>query len=244
MTDSDIVFITNHRSTKWLEWSQRSIQRFFPNSKRLTIDGSTNWPNVWFHWLEELKTRKEKYFVMIDEDCFLLNRDGLLLAFEKMENEGSAIAGCPDSFYEMRGFNEIALNPFFMIGDIAKTLSIFSRVPNWRSLRFDMKYFDKPKPYYSWNPKTKVQDMRFLNYEPFYCFFWAILESGNTISYLYPRVNDEFRNEQRLLPATSVRVMSDTPDFALHMWYSRQWNDAKNISRYTKLEQFLPIALQ
>lgn len=236
LEDKDIVFITNHRNTPWLEWCQKSVKKFFPNSSHITIDGSTNWPNVWFEWLSKLQHVDCKYFCMIDEDAFVLNREGIEHALFDMEKNNATIAGVPDAFYEMRGFNEVALNPFFMLGDVKKVLEVIQQ-PNWRRFIFQERYYDTAK--YSWNPLTRQADRRWENYEIFYCFFWAVLEKGHKIHYLFPRVNDDFRNDNHQLPATCVRVTSDTSDIVLHMWYSRQWNDHQNLSRYLKLQTFL-----
>jgi hypothetical protein len=125
-----------------------------------------------------------------------------------------------------------------MLGDREKLLQVISTVPNWHLLRFNAKYFQTAK--YDW-PVTKHNVG--LEYEPFYCLFWAVLEARQTLYYLYPFDDYGFANQENKLPATCVRSTPDSSNLALHMWYSRQWNDHQNAVRYQKLEKYLQTIL-
>lgn len=237
LQDSDIVFITTTQYTPWLEWSQKSIKKHFPNSQTIVINGTSNWPIVWFKWLEYLPTLSQKYFIFIDEDCFVLDRQEILSAIRKMINRQATLAAVPDSFFTWRCFNEVALNPFFMIGDRVKLLQAISS-PNWFRLRFKQEYFNTVSYDFPVDIKRTCHE-----YEPFYNLFWAVLEAKQTLLYLYPSDDNAFLNQDNRLPGTNVRVMPDTPSMVLHMWYSRQWNDHQNASRYAKLKDFLEKTL-
>jgi len=237
LKDSDILFITTSRFTPWLQWTIKSVTQFFPTSEHLIIDGTKDWPNVWFEWINQLKAKKytQKYFVMLDEDCFILQRKGVEDILLKMTHENATLAGVHDCYLTWRGFNEVALNPFFMTGEIEKLLEVVNQFPNFRNFRFKEAYFETAK--YEWPIKDR-QKIAY-EYEPFYCLFWAVLEAHHKLMYLFPFDNYKFANQDNKLPATCVRVTPDISNVALHMWYSRQWNDAQNAVRYQKLEQHL-----
>lgn len=238
MQDSDITFITTTQYTPWLEWSQKSIEKNFPTSPRITVDGRANWPAVWFKWMEQLQTITTPYFILIDEDCFVLNHDEIIKGVEKLVETNSTLAAVPDSFFVWRGFNEVALNPFFLIGDRLKLIAALQQVPHWRGLRFRAEYFNTP----NYTFPVNVQRVAY-EYEPFYCLFWAVLEAKQKLHYFYPYDDYRFSNHHHQLPATNVRISPDSPDMVLHMWYSRQWQDARNVTRYEKLKHFLPTIL-
>lgn len=105
------------------------------------------------------------------------------------------ISGVPDCHFVWRGFNEVALNPFFMLGDKQKLLDVIERNPYYKQLRFNPKYFDALK--YDWDVQFKRVG---LEYEPFYCLFWAVLEAGQKLN--YPSDNYGFANRDNKLPAT------------------------------------------
>lgn len=239
LNDSDILFITTSRFTPWLEWCQKSVKHFFPTSEHLIIDGTKDWPIVWFEWIKHLKTTSCKYFVLIDEDCFLLQHDDVVKTIEKMVSQEATLAGVHDCYFTWRGFNEVAVNPFFMTGDRDKVLAVVSEFPNFYHFRFKPKYFEKAN--YEWPIKDRQKIG--MDYEPFYCFFWAVLECNQKFLYLYPSDNYSFANNENKLPATCVRLTPESSDIALHMWYSRQWNDHQNASRYEKLLKYLPTIL-
>lgn len=235
MNDNEILFITTTRYTPWLKWCKKSVKQFFPNSNHLIIDGRQNWPNVWFEWINHLKNYNEQIFITIDEDCFVINRKAVEEAILKLRNNNATLAGVHDAYFTWRGFNEVALNPFFMIGDRSKLIDVVTRIPYYRNLIFNPKYFETAK--YEW----EIQNRQMIghNYEPFYCLFWAVIEANQKLLYLYPHDKMEFVNQYNKLPATSVRVSPESDDMALHMWYSREWNNDINLQRYQKLEKYL-----
>jgi hypothetical protein len=73
--DEDIIFITPAIHTKWLGYQKKIIKDLFPGSKHLIIDGRSNWPYAWFYWMKEIKDIPVKWFVHIDEDFFIEDKD-------------------------------------------------------------------------------------------------------------------------------------------------------------------------
>lgn len=232
MNVEEIIFITTTRYTPWLEYCQKSIKKLFPFNKHIIIDGTKNWPMIWYEWLNHLNGYK--YFIMLDEDCFLLNRDNVIESLEKMISKNATISGVHDCYFSWRGFNEVCINPFYMTGDVEKVMEAL-KLPNWQFLKFNEKYFKNA--IYDWDIKDRQRIGS--DYEIFYNFFYAILESGQKISYLYPFEDYSLANQDYKLPATIPRISPKSGDIALHMWYSRQWNDSQNLIRYQKLEKVL-----
>ena len=225
--ESNPTFITTTKYSKWLDLSKKCVQKFYPESEHIIIDGRDGWPHVWFKWLDHLSTIKTKNFIMLDEDCFLLSRDETDKAIDLLNQTKSTLSGVPDAFFSLRNYNEIALNPFFMIGNVERLIVATSTILNWRQLKFQKKYFDTPE--YSF-PVNKKQVGT--NYEIFYGLFWAILEAHQKLQYLFPF--DDFsyaKGYGRDIPATKVRIGPETPDIAIHLWYSRVWTQPHHRGR-------------
>lgn len=232
MDDNEIIFITTTINTKWKKLSGDLIKQFFPLSTHIHIDGSKNWPMVWFSWIEVLKNRNEKYFCHIDEDCFLLNGNELKKCIEKLDNENATLMGIPDAFFYWRGMNEVAINPFFLLGNREKMLSCLH--PNWTKTQFEDKYFDMVT--YPYDVKIKRVSRP---YEPFYCLFWSVLKANEKLYYLKAEDDFRFANNEHKLPATTVKLYPNNTAIVLHMWYTREWHHQKNLIRYEKAEEFI-----
>lgn len=234
LCDEEIVFVTNTRFTPWLEHSQAAIEAEFAASRRLVIDGRSGWPEVWFRWIRRVRRAPERWVCLVDEDCFLCGRDALRSIVARMSETGSAVAGVPDHFYMPRVFNELAMNPFFLLVDRRRMLDAMKRVRRWRELRLRPQWFDLAR--YPWEPDVHREAAE---YEPFYCFTWLFYEAEMPLLYLYPHEDFRFANEQGAFPATAIRMEPSTPDACIHLWYSREWDTPEHRVRYARALRWL-----
>ena len=234
LRDSEIVFVTNTLFTPWLARSQAAIAAEFPTSRRLVVDGRTGWPEAWFSWIRSVRRARERWVCLVDEDCFLCNRDELASIVSRMAETGSAVAGVPDHFYSPRNFNELAMNPFFLVVDREQMVRAMRRVRRWRRLRLRPEWFERAR--YPWNPDIRREAVE---YESFYCFFWLFYESDMPLLYLYPHEDFRFANEHGAFPATAVRLEPSSHDVCVHVWYSRQWDTPDHRERYARALRWL-----
>jgi hypothetical protein len=234
LRDDEIVFVTNTRFTPWLERSQAAIRDELPGSRRLVLDGRTGWPEAWFRWIRRVRRAPERWVCLVDEDCFLCDRAALADVVARMEEAGAAVAGVPDSFYVPRPFNELAMNPFFLLVERGRMLEAMKHVRRWRDLRLRPEWFDRAR--YPWTPDVRRTA---LEYEPFYCFFWLFYEAGLELLYLYPHEDVRFANERGEFPATTVRLAPAAPDVCVHLWYSRDWETDDHRERYARALRWL-----
>ena len=93
--DSDVAFVTNTRHTPWLAHSQSALAETFPDSRRIVIDGTRNWPEAWFRWIKKVKRASERWVCLVDEDCFVCSREAIAGVVERMRATGAAVAGVP-----------------------------------------------------------------------------------------------------------------------------------------------------
>ena len=100
--EKDIVFVTTSLFTKWLEYQQKILKTLFPNSQIIVTDGRKNWPVSWFYWIDKVKKTKKKYYIHIDEDCFLTSKTELLKAVEALETRKIDLLGCSDGYHRFR----------------------------------------------------------------------------------------------------------------------------------------------
>lgn len=245
--DEQILFVTTSLYSPWLQYSHNLIKKFFPSSEHLVIDGTKNWPYVWFSWIEVVKKfDKIKYFIHIDEDCFLLNRESIIDLINNMESNGIDIIGPSDGYSHYRSANAIAMNSFFMIGKVSilENLDLnyiqfgYDRDKGWVNnlgLSFKEKYkedFNYTHPVVSGGCNYEFEQ------EPYYAFFWKLKEDGCKFDYLYSHFNDEFKS-------TNLRLNSESNDFCIHMWYTRQWSEPfdvwglPNNIRYERVKKYL-----
>ena len=234
LRDEEIVFVTTTRYTPWLAESQAAIAAELPSSRRIVVDGRSGWPDVWFRWLRRVRRARERWVCLVDEDCFLCDRAALAAIVARMDETGAAVAGVPDHFYVPRSFNELAMNPFFLVVDRPAMREATKRVRDWRELRVREEWFDRAR--YPWSPEIRREAVE---YEPFYPFFWLFYEAGMELLYLYPHEDHRFANERGLFPATAVRLEPGAPDACVHLWYSREWDTDDHRERYARARRWL-----
>ena len=244
--DKDILFVTTTLYTKWLGYQQNLLKKYFPDSEQLVVNGTTRWPNVWFDWIPLLKNYTgKKWLIHLDEDCFIQGRDEIITLLEKMESEGWDCAGVPDGMHHYRGANPVAFNTFFMICDFEKTKNLPIDLNNLQ-FGFDGQSWRNNKGVgfqYSYMSDFKLpfdpphQQHNFLNeQEPYYYFMWSMKLAGFKFLYLYPHFDETFKS-------TNPRIEKDSPDIAIHMWYTRGWNSnmdvhgLPNVERYNRVEK-------
>lgn len=245
--DSDIVFVTTSMSTKWIEIQQKILRDNFPESNFHIIDGRGNWPNSWFYWINEIKKYKCKWYIHIDEDCFIENKEEVIKLLEKMDLEGIGISAISEAYCHFRGNNPVAFNSFFLAGRIedlrdinidSNTISFTYGDSGWKNslgIHFKEEYKDgfeyvheKAWPYERYNFEA----------EPYYLFCWLLKERGIKFYYLYPYFDQRFKS-------TNPRIEENSPDIAIHMWYTRMWDSLMDVhgipnrDRYLRLEEYL-----
>jgi hypothetical protein len=226
---SNITFITTTRYSKWLKHCHTLVKMHFPDSQHVLINGLAGWPEAWFFWISQLTELTSDYFVLIDEDCFIVNKDEVEKVIEKMKETNSVLAGVPDAGFALRNFNSIAVNPFFLVVDRKQLLKALQYNPSWRYFNFKEKYMIGIKDPILGDP----------NYEIFYCLFWAVLENKGKILYLHPKDDYRFADDKNQNPATTVHLTPESSEMVIHMWYSRVWELPEHFCRYQKLEPLL-----
>lgn len=246
--DEEIVFVTTTFYSKWLNYQRKCIQKLFPESEFITVDGNKNWPYAWFYWLDELKDRKEKWFVHIDEDCFLTSREELEKLISEMESDGSTLAAVSDGFHHYRGANPVAINSFFMVGKTQdfnelnfslEGIKFWHENSGWRNSLGILYNHEKHRADFSY-PHRKMENGENCAYEqePYYMILWMLKEGGKKFKYLFPHFDERFKS-------TNPRISEISPDIAIHMWYTRTWESPSpvhgvpNVLRYQRIEEFL-----
>jgi hypothetical protein len=210
-----LTFLTTTTWSDIQKYQGWSIDKWFPNSKRILIDGRTGWFSVWYQWIYEALKTKDEWFIHIDEDCFIYGADEILKTIEYMKENGYSVAGCPDGHHEYRSANHVAINTFFMIihrSALEKWVNWtgeytqFNR--NWIEdypfeKRNDSVYTDY-QPWDRWVPNT----------EPYYNFMWVLKASGVKFLYLEPGYEEEL----------SLTTLLDSD--VKHAWHSRdRWSN-------------------
>jgi hypothetical protein len=248
ISEKDIVFITTTLYSKWLMYQQNIIKKLFPDSQTIIIDGRQNWPYAWFYWITQLKNTNCKWFIHIDEDCFIQNKDELIKLIQKMEDENYTLSAVSDGYHPYRGANPVAVNSFFMIGRIEHILELdtdftdirfWHEKNGWRNSRGIVYNEERHRKDFIY-PHEKLNNIENTIYEqePYYMLLWMLKERERKFYYLYPYFDDEFKS-------TNPRITKDSEDIAIHMWYTRQWNTQMdvcglpNFVRYERVEKFL-----
>jgi hypothetical protein len=242
--EKDICFVTTTLYTKFLEYQKNILNKNFPESTHLIIDGTKNWPNSWFYWIDEAKKTNCKFFIHIDEDFFLTSKDELMKVLNKMEDEKIDIMGTSDGYSQYRGANPVAINAFLLIGRIDFLNKVdFSKIQfgldqtGWIN-NYGVKFKEDYKK--DFNYQHEIQGGSNFNYEqePYYAFLWIMKELGCKFDYLYPHFDDRFKS-------TNPRINKDSDDIGIHMWYTRHWHTTEdvhgmtNIDRYNAVEKFI-----
>lgn len=248
MNEKDIIFVTTTLHSKWLVYQREIIKRMFPDSKHVIIDGRSNWPYAWFYWMDEIRDIPGKWFIHLDEDCFLENREEIIKMIDKMEKSDYTLAAVSDAYHHYRGANGIAINSFFMIGrkdhflelDFSYKDMVFNLTDrgwmNNKNLIFDPQKHSLNFEY----PHEIIGNGENRSYEqePYYSLLWKLKEANRKFYYLYPHFDDRFKS-------TNPRIDKDSKDIAIHMWYTRMWESPmdvhgmSNLERYKRVEKHL-----
>jgi hypothetical protein len=241
ISEKDICFVTTSIYTKFLAYQSTILRREFPESTHLVINGTKNWPNSWFYWIDEAKKTDCKYFVHIDEDFFLTSKVEFLKIFEKMEAEGTDVIGVSDGYFQFRAANPVAINSFLLIGRIKflKNLN-FSQIQfgyhpqfGWQN-NYGLKFKEEYKKDFNFKHEIQAGSNFLFEQEPYYAFLWSLKELGCKFDYLYPYFDDRFKS-------TNPRITKDSPDIGIHMWFIRNWNNTENIHGLTNQERYRRI---
>lgn len=245
--DSDIVFVTTSLSTKWIDYQQKILKLNFPESSFIVINGRGNWPKSWFYWIDEVKKTDKKWYIHIDEDCFVENKAEIIRLIEKMEAENIGISAISEAYCHFRGNNPVAFNSFFLVGRVEDLKDVNLDLPNinfiydgnkWKNslgYQFKNEYLED---FFYPHEKAWPYDNIDAESEPYYLFCWLMKEKKIKIYYLYPYFDDRFKS-------TNPRIESNSPDIAIHMWYTRSWESPMDVhglpnnERYQRLENYL-----
>lgn len=246
ITEKDILFITTSMNNKWSLYSRELIKRNFPESEHLIIDGTNGWWKIWFEWLNQIKNKDQKYIIHIDDDAFITNKNEIIRLVNIMDVENYSISGIPDGHNHIRGTNPVSVNPFFMIGNREHILESW----DWDiNRKFNNDWINKFKIEYE---KGFIEDVYVdgklkhkmshtfcdLSFNPwqgdiFYPLFWSVLDSGYRIKYLYPNYGGDE------LESTNPSIEAGSPEFLIHMWFTREWATPNHIGRYNAVEKIL-----
>lgn len=244
--EKDILFVTTSVNNKWSFYSRTLIRQNFPNSEHIIIDGTKGWWKIWFKWIDEIKNKNQKYVIHIDDDAFIINKSEILKLVNIIDDCGYSVAGIPDGHNHIRGTNPISINPFFMVVNREHILNSW----DWNiDRKFNPDWIDKFKDEYQ---KGFIDDVYVngvlkhkmshefcdLCFDPwkgdiFYPLFWSILDKGYKIKYLYPNYGGPD------LESTNPSIERGSPEFLIHMWYTREWNSPNHINRYNRIEEIL-----
>ena len=241
--EKDILFVTTSMNNKWSEYSRTLVKKNFPESEHLIVDGTDGWWQVWFKWIKDVENKTQKWIIHIDDDAFITNKDEILRLINILDEEGYSIAGIPDGHNHIRGSNPVSINPFFM------AIRRDHVVESWDwSLehKFKTEWIEDYKHEYE---KGFIDDVigkhkmshEFcdLQFSPtwkgdiFYPLFWKMLSDGRRIKYLYPNYGGH------ILESTNPSIEKGSPEFLIHMWFTREWNTTKHLPRYTAVEQII-----
>ena len=66
-----IVFFTTSTFSDIQETQSKCIEKFFPESEHIKIDGRYGWFQIWYEWLNLAKNNYADWYIHIDEDCFI-----------------------------------------------------------------------------------------------------------------------------------------------------------------------------
>ncbi len=223
--ESRIAFFTTSLRTDVQELQSACLEQHFPASTRVLMDEKTSWPASWFHWLEVAAVDAEHFdwFIHIDEDCFVLEKEPLLRLLEQMNENGCQIAGPPDAWHHYRNYNPMALNSFFMACSREVVLAWQKRthIPRFRREWIEEIPWPEPKL----NPgvfDTEADPMTWKSgaVEPYYGFFWVLKEAGIRFRYLPVGFVQEL----------AVSTLLDSSIW--HAWYLRERHSDKQLDSH------------
>lgn len=251
-----ITFVTSSIHTKWILYQRKLISLHFPGAVHIVLNGKNNWPYSWFDKLKVVKDARTEYVIFVDEDFFFFETDPLFELLRFMGKNTYSLSGVSDGYHHYRQQNPVAFNSFFLVLRQKDFQSILRKPGFWDHLFYPktiQKYFSVPvqndfnsKWMQSVYPHTIQAGYRIspVNFEPYYPFFWTLLENEFKFHYLYPHFNQEFKS-------TNPRLSINNPDIGYHMWFTRKWDDTTmdvhgmtNFERYTLMEQKIQAHLQ
>ena len=217
-----ISFFTTSTFSDIQETQSECINKLFPESDHIKIDGRTGWFTIWYKWLDIAKNHSADWYVHIDEDCFITSRDEIENLIQYMIKNNLDIAGPPDGYFEYRGGNNMAFNSFFMIMNrkCIDTWHNRTYVPQFKeewieeypfekkggvNYEYNMEFGSSGKPLgLIWKPCS----------EPYYDFMWILKEAGIKFHYLEPIFGHEFQ---------TTNLLNNT---IYHMWHQRErWSN-------------------
>lgn len=248
--DEEIIFITTTLFSECLNLQQSQIKKFFPNSKSILVDGSDKleWPNSMFKWINSVKESSEKYFIVIDEDCFITNKEEILRTINLLDQYD--IIGCPDGYHPFRTCNPVVINPFLLFGkvsDIKEKIEI-----DFYNLKYKIKSLpglSKNGHHYEWTNSAGIKYKHIYKdtfiyphpilstfyfqdgKEPYYCLFWYLKEQGFNFGYLFPYMDKD-------LVTTNPKIDESSKEMAIHIWESRNMNNSNKLFGKTAKERF------
>ncbi len=245
ISEKDICFVTTTLYTKFLNYQSKILKSNFPESQHIIVDGTKEWPNSWFYWIEEVKKTNCKYFVHIDEDFFLTSKEEFLKSIQKMEDNNIDIMGISDGYSHFRGANPVAINVFLLFGkvdilrkvDFTKIQFGFHPVNGWIN-NYGIKFEEEYKKDFNYQHEILGGSNFNFEQEPYYAFLWTMKKLGCKFDYLYPHFDERFKS-------TNPRLDKNSPDIGIHMWYTRNWftnedvHGMSNIDRYNAVETYI-----
>lgn len=157
----------------------------------------------------------QRWLVNIDEDAFLLSLDGLAGILEHMDAGGFHACGMPDGgVIKSRPADPVVPNAFFNVFD-----ADFLRRTSPQECPYDRSFEDSfPKGML----KPDCRHSFGMSGEPYYPFFYGLLDRGARFLYLDAKDCDN--------GATMLMDHKGSP-LVLHAWFSRHYEDAGNRAR-------------
>ncbi|MFT3738851.1 MAG: hypothetical protein QM786_08835 [Breznakibacter sp.] len=224
--EKDILFLTPTIGSIWLFYQQYLIKKQFPQSQKILINGNHRWnfalgqKCVWYDFIWEAIRHKttHKYFVHIDEDCFITNKQGIIECIERIEYLNASLIGPTDNMYPIRGANPNALNSFFMIGKISDLETI------WNNFDINLQFKDL-------NLRLSNVPTHEIETEPYYNFFWNYLLKSYKIEHISAGYFEKYNS-------TTLHLNNGEP-FCHHMWYTRYWYRKMKFVTLTHRERYM-----
>ena len=213
-----IIFFTTSTFSDIQETQSKCIEKFFPESEHIKIDGRYGWFQIWYEWLNLAMHNYADWYIHIDEDCFISSSEGINELINYMQDNNLDISGPPDGHFEYRSGNHMAFNSFFMIMNRKCIDAWFDKViipqfkkewiedypfekKNHSHYEYNMEFGSSGKPLgLIWKPET----------EPYYDFMWVLKDSGIKFNYLEPIFDKEFQ---------TTNLLNNTIH---HMWHQRE----------------------
>lgn len=236
ISPQDIAFVTTSTGSVWESYSQALLYSRFPESKHVLIDGRKGWSSLRF--LESIRSLEERIVVLVDEDCFVFDRDQLvILASNLVQSEKAIFLGTPDGGTFHRDHNPFACNTFFLMIKREALFELIRANSNWRALSFSDVQHKSVSTHLGQIDGDRIQ---FDEFEPYYPIFWLTLVSGNEILYEIPNIDSN-------LLASTIRLEGFQTDLLIHMWWMRKWKDQHpnpylgidHATRYRRLKRLL-----